>query len=50
MSEYCGVYNQGALFYRKDFDVLETIRYFCDMYRINLDDEIVHEIKKRHNR
>lgn len=45
MFEYCGVYNQGALFYREDFDVLKTIRYFCDMYRINLDDEIVHEIK-----
>lgn len=45
MSEYCGIYNQGALIYREDFDVLKTICYFCDLYKINLCDEIVQEIK-----
>ena len=45
MAGYCGIYNQGALFYREDFDVLKTIHYFCDMYKINLDDEIIQEIK-----
>lgn len=45
MPEYCGVYNQGVLFYREDFDALKTIRYFCDMYKINLDNKIIQEIK-----
>lgn len=45
MSEYCGINNQGALIYHEDFDVLKTIRYFCDLYKVNLCVEIMQEIK-----
>ena len=41
-----GVYEQGAMFSREDFDPMKTIGYFCKMYEIELTEEIKKEIKK----
>lgn len=40
-----GVYEQGAMFSREDFDPVKTISYFCNMYQIELDEEIKKEIE-----
>lgn len=40
-----GVYEQGAMFFRKDFDPVKTINYFCKMYEIELTEEIKKEIE-----
>ena len=40
-----GVYEQGAMFSREDFDPAKTISYFCNMYEIELDEEIKKEIE-----
>lgn len=40
-----GVYEQGAMFFREDFDPVKTINYFCRMYGIELNEEIKKEIE-----
>ena len=40
-----GVYEQGAMFSREDFDPMKTISYFCKMYEIELSEEIKKEIE-----
>ena len=40
-----GVYEQGAMFSREDFDPMKTISYFCKMYEIELTEEIKKEIE-----
>lgn len=40
-----GVYEQGAMFFREDFDPVKTINYFCKMYGIELSEEIKKEIE-----
>ena len=39
-----GVYEQGAMFSREDFEPMKTISYFCKMYEVELDEEIKREI------
>ena len=40
-----GVYEQGAMFFREDFDPVKTINYFCKMYEIEMTEEIKKEIE-----
>ena len=40
-----GVYEQGAMFSREDFDPMKTISHFCKMYEIELTEEIKKEIE-----
>ena len=45
MTQEYGIYEQGALFFREDFDPVKTINYFCKMYEIELTEEIKKEIE-----
>ena len=40
-----GIYEQGAMFSRGDFDPVKTINYFCNMYEIELSEEIKKELE-----
>lgn len=44
MDNLSGIYCQGAMFSRDDFDPEKTVLYFCKMYKIELNEEIKNEI------
>ena len=40
MDNLSGIYCQGAMFSRDDFDPEKTVLYFCKMYKIELNEKI----------